>query len=155
MIHFQCEHCRRPVRVADSCGGKRGRCPHCNEVVSIPAADDAIGALAAALEPGDLKEETAIGHIPPPPSVEQDGIEEDVVLPEQADHDLDDTVILPADDLPLEDSAPGQPFTGRRHWPVQSAPALKARRTFLVVAAIVVVLAAAVVGFVAIFLMGK
>ena len=155
MIHFQCEHCRRGVRVADSFGGKQGRCPHCKEVVAIPPADDAIGALAAALSNGsDASEDTAVGPVPPPPPVGRGllELEEDLLLPRDDADGLDDTVILPAEGAaPPDDDAVAPPGRGR-HVAVDSARILSARRTFFLVAAVIVVLAAAAIGFVAIYL---
>ena len=145
MIHFVCEHCRRPVRVSDACGGKQGRCPHCHQVVSIPGRGAvAIEALAAALGPGeaDPADETTGGFVPPPPAVPMTPghVEEEFVLPKEGDEDLDDTVILPAEGitLPVEPSSPPR---HRRH--AQKAPAVNARRTFLIVVAVIIVLAAA------------
>lgn len=36
MIRFTCEHCGKPVRIPNTFGGKKGRCPFCNAVVNIP-----------------------------------------------------------------------------------------------------------------------
>ena len=36
MIRFRCEGCGRPLSVSDSGAGKRGRCPHCRQVVRVP-----------------------------------------------------------------------------------------------------------------------
>ncbi len=36
-ITFQCEHCRREVKAPDEAGGKRGKCPHCQQGNYIPA----------------------------------------------------------------------------------------------------------------------
>ncbi len=41
MINFTCEHCGKSIRVKDEYGGKKGRCPHCKEVVHIPAESEA------------------------------------------------------------------------------------------------------------------
>lgn len=36
-IEFSCPHCHELVRTADAAAGKKGRCPHCQAVVQIPA----------------------------------------------------------------------------------------------------------------------
>ena len=36
-IEFDCQQCRQTVRVPATAAGKKGRCPHCQEVVQIPA----------------------------------------------------------------------------------------------------------------------
>lgn len=36
-ITFQCEHCRREVKAPDEAGGKRGKCPYCQQGNYIPA----------------------------------------------------------------------------------------------------------------------
>ena len=38
MIEFPCPHCRKTVRTPDSTAGKRGKCPHCGQLTSIPQA---------------------------------------------------------------------------------------------------------------------
>lgn len=35
-IEFRCDHCSKMMRTPDDSGGKRGRCPHCNETTQIP-----------------------------------------------------------------------------------------------------------------------
>ncbi len=35
-ITFQCEHCRREVKAPDEAGGKRGKCPYCQQGNYIP-----------------------------------------------------------------------------------------------------------------------
>jgi len=80
MIRFTCSACRERVRVSDSFGGKKGRCPFCRAVIQIPtesepepgpssSADEA-AALAAALS----SEDSAAGEAPapPPPHVAED-----------------------------------------------------------------------------------
>lgn len=39
-IKIQCEHCQSSLTVNDKMAGKRGKCPKCGEVISIPAAED-------------------------------------------------------------------------------------------------------------------
>jgi len=41
MIRFACERCGRRLSVADTYAGKRGKCPHCKQVVRVPARPDA------------------------------------------------------------------------------------------------------------------
>jgi Zn-dependent protease with chaperone function len=41
-IQVECLSCHASFRVADQYAGKRGKCPHCKEAVSVPAGDDAI-----------------------------------------------------------------------------------------------------------------
>ena len=147
MIHFACEHCRRPVRVDDACGGRRGRCPHCKRIVSIPGRGDAIEALAAALSPAGAEgpADSSLAGVPPPPPVRQVYGEDELVLPEDDERALDDTVILPAEgaSLPLE-----PPARMRHRRPAQRSPAISTRRTFLLVAAVLVVVAAAIAALV-------
>ncbi len=38
-IDFSCNHCGKKLRVPDDFAGKKAKCPQCQEVVSIPAAD--------------------------------------------------------------------------------------------------------------------
>jgi hypothetical protein len=39
-IKIQCVHCQSNLTVNDKMAGKRGKCPKCGQVISIPAADD-------------------------------------------------------------------------------------------------------------------
>ena len=66
MIHFDCQHCGKPVRVPDAYAGKLGRCPNCHEVVSIPGGTDAITELASAMGGGQEQEEekTVVKEVP-------------------------------------------------------------------------------------------
>lgn len=36
-IRFECPHCGRSIKVPDEFAGKRGKCPHCKQVVIAPA----------------------------------------------------------------------------------------------------------------------
>ena len=38
MIKFQCSQCGQTVRVADEHAGRKGKCPHCQALLTIPAA---------------------------------------------------------------------------------------------------------------------
>ena len=41
MIKFSCEHCGKDnITAPDTAAGKRGKCPACKQVVSIPTLDD-------------------------------------------------------------------------------------------------------------------
>lgn len=146
MIRFECEHCRRPVRVDDAHGGKRGRCPHCQGVVSIPAHGGAIEALAAAVRADTTdSEDTAVGRIPPPPPVGERPLEEDLLLPADEADGLADTVILPSGGFV---ASPREEPQRLRHRAERRPPALNTRRTLLIVAVAIVVLAAAIIGLV-------
>lgn len=151
MIHFTCEHCQQAVRVAESFAGMHGRCPHCDGLVTIPREEQAIHALAAALGSGSTETDADASetHIPPPPAVEDSLADEDLPLPARHTDSLDDTVILPAP----QPSAPDDPQSRRRHaGTIETAPALRTRWTLLIVAAAIVVVAVAVLGFLVIFL---
>lgn len=39
-MQFTCIHCSQPFRISAEMCGASGRCPHCNEVVHIPAAEE-------------------------------------------------------------------------------------------------------------------
>ncbi|MEX2120783.1 MAG: GYF domain-containing protein [Pirellulales bacterium] len=53
-IRFNCRHCGRQLNVKSSLAGKRGRCPHCQQAIEIPAVDQAAAATgAAATAPGE------------------------------------------------------------------------------------------------------
>ncbi len=49
-IEFHCDHCGKLVRAPDNAGGKRGRCPSCQQSVYIPTPAEAIEPLAVAPE---------------------------------------------------------------------------------------------------------
>ncbi len=40
-IEFFCEHCYQKVETPDSTAGKKGRCPHCGEIMRIPTSSSA------------------------------------------------------------------------------------------------------------------
>lgn len=149
MIHFDCQHCGKPVRVPDAHAGKKGRCPSCHEVVSIPLEDDAIAAMASVMEgePEPPEEKTVVGYVPPPP-VSQPRHEEDPLQPAEAGDDLDDTVILPAEAAAKLDTIDEEPIPrprSRHHRPAARPRVLTPRRTFLIVAVTIMLLAAAVI----------
>jgi len=150
MINFECGHCGRAVKAQDAYAGKRGKCPFCKEVMSIPALRGAIADLAAAMESEAARRgsDSTIGPVPPPPAVEEPRLDEEIALP--GDHDtLQDTVILPAE---ADAEADAVSVDRHHHAAARRSPALSAGRTILLVAAIVIVLAAAIVGFLAIYI---
>jgi hypothetical protein len=160
MIHFTCEHCRKSVHVDDRCGGMKGRCPHCKQTVAIPAANDAISALAAAFGQAQAKpDDTNHAGVPPPPGVGQEPLREElIILPGENNADLADTVMLPAGvfaEKQGEEEGEGEdePSRARSRRPVYATaldrhrPALNIVRTILILVAVIVVLIIAVVGF--------
>ena len=151
MIHFTCEHCRESVRVDDRYGGRKGRCPHCKQTIDIPAANDALIALTAAFGPAQANaDDTNHAEIPPPPGVGREPLREELILPEEGNADLSDTVILPAGIFPEKEEEASQ---ARPRHPVHTTaldrhrPALNIVRTILILVAVIVVLVVAVVGF--------
>lgn len=44
-IEFHCEHCQKMIRAADEHAGRRGKCPHCQNSVYIPAPADEVEPL--------------------------------------------------------------------------------------------------------------
>ena len=151
MIHFTCEHCRESVRVDDRYGGLKGRCPHCKQTVAIPAANEALGALTAAFGQAlHRADDTNHASVPPPPGVGQEPRREELVLPEESNTGLADTVILPAGIFAEKEEGPSQ---ARSRHPVHPTilerhrPALNIVRTILILVAVIVVLVVAVVGF--------
>ena len=57
-IKFACESCGRELKVRDDAAGKRVRCPDCNTMIEIPAADTAMDAEIVDDNPfaaGDIK----------------------------------------------------------------------------------------------------
>lgn len=73
MIRFTCQECGRPVRVPDALAGKKGRCPHCKQVIQVPVAEPPptgeVADLAAAL-PAQRPQPPAEPPRPPPPPPE-------------------------------------------------------------------------------------
>jgi phage FluMu protein Com len=154
MIHFTCEHCRKSVHVDDRHGGMKGRCPHCKQTVAIPAANDALSALAAAFGQAQAKpDDTNHAGVPPPPGVGQEPLREElIILPGESNADLADTVMLPAGVF-AEKEGEEEPTQARSRRPVyptaldRHRPALNIVRTILILVAVIVVLIVAVVGF--------
>jgi phage FluMu protein Com len=54
-IEFHCEHCNKLIKAPDESGGKRGKCPYCNQSNYIPAPLDEDDVLD--LEPEDTEYE--------------------------------------------------------------------------------------------------
>ena len=40
MIEFECRHCLEVIRLSDEKAGSSGKCPHCRELVTVPAVGD-------------------------------------------------------------------------------------------------------------------
>jgi len=40
MIRFKCERCGRELVLADTCAGKKGRCPRCRQILHVPQAGE-------------------------------------------------------------------------------------------------------------------
>ena len=69
MIRFVCEHCGRRLSVADTHAGKRGKCPHCKQVVRVPARPEAspqtqVEAPVAEQSGGPSKRDLALLDLP-------------------------------------------------------------------------------------------
>lgn len=82
-ITFQCEHCHKEIKAPDSAGGKRGKCPYCQQSTYIPSpvSEDEILPLAELddeqerrdkemvealyAQEHDLLAQTARGPVPP------------------------------------------------------------------------------------------
>jgi len=147
MIHFTCEHCRKSVRVDDRHGGLKGRCPHCQQTIAIPPADDMAAALGQA-EAGVY--DTGPAWAAPPPLAGKGPTHQEISLPAEGNADLADTVILPAGIFSEKEA---DPSAARPRQPVDTTvldhhrPALNIVRAILVLVAIIVVLVVAVVGY--------
>ncbi len=115
MLRFVCEHCKESVRVDQAHAGRKGRCPHCGQIVLVPGRrlraddDDNVSALAAALaddhaddrdEDGDA--ETAV---PPPPTTAEPDLDEFDLVPVEADPNFETDRYPAIDDEPHEDPA--------------------------------------------------
>lgn len=98
MLRFVCEHCKESVRVKEAFAGRKGRCPNCGEIVTIPGqrllnGDDNVSALAAAL--GDDEHDTEFSDTdtsaapPPPPSAAEPVIDEFELVDIQAAADFE------------------------------------------------------------------
>jgi len=109
-IHFQCNNCGGPVKVADETAGKKGRCPHCTKIIEIPPPNDRPSASAPAAEHrprGELHDTpaaiaaTPLPPVPPPPATARkpkDAIELDAELDRSPTKDPNsETDILPAE----------------------------------------------------------
>lgn len=47
-IEFHCNHCGKMIKTSGEHAGKRGKCPHCHNVVYIPTPDDELEPLRLA-----------------------------------------------------------------------------------------------------------
>ncbi len=82
-IEFSCPACRKQLRVADTAGGKRAKCPNCDTVVSVPAvspfADQVQPAPPAGspfgAEPPPRKDEPVNPYMSPTAGLEYDKFE--------------------------------------------------------------------------------
>ena len=128
-----------------------GRCPHCKKTVTIPPSD-AISELAAAFGTNHPKaDDTGATVIPPPPGVGEKSLSDELILPDETDVDLDDTVILPAGTFAEKEAKPSPVPSSRppHHAPIDDhRPALNTLRTILILVAVIVVLIVAVLGFI-------
>jgi hypothetical protein len=50
-IAFECDHCARPIRVADHLASRRIRCPGCQQAVTVPAQEEEILDVEAQVMP--------------------------------------------------------------------------------------------------------
>ena len=92
MLRFVCEHCKESVRVKEAFTGRKGRCPHCGQIVQIPGrllgdGEDNVSALAAALGRDDELADTAT--VPPPPTTAKPDIDEFDLVDIEAAADLE------------------------------------------------------------------
>ena len=84
MLRFVCEHCKESVRVEEAHAGRKGRCPHCGQIVLVPGQrlrsdeDDNVSALAAALvdEAPDDRDDDDGAAVPPPPTMAEPALDE-------------------------------------------------------------------------------
>jgi len=71
MIGFPCDHCGKPLRIAEQLAGQRAVCPHCRAIIAVPAladgdiADDDVIASDAQI-PDSRHEPTAVKSISSP-----------------------------------------------------------------------------------------
>ena len=101
MIHFRCENCGRAVHVEEAYAGRKGRCPLCSSVVTIPGrpcGPPDLAALAGALQ--GRESQGLDVRVPPPPAVapgpgDANDPDRDQLAPIQK-NPSDETVILPA-----------------------------------------------------------
>ncbi len=66
-MKFRCGHCGRQLRVAATQAGKKGRCPKCKQVVTVPAAEESVaetGRRTSTLKP-ELRD-SLLFDAPPP-----------------------------------------------------------------------------------------
>src|SRR5947209_1257075 len=58
-IKFNCPHCGKALNVKDNLAGKKGPCPACKKVLTVPAATPAPAAAAAGTPPAPPSAATA------------------------------------------------------------------------------------------------
>lgn len=171
MIRFECGQCGGAVRVPDACAGRKGLCPACGAVVSIPGAakgvsegdDAAIAELTAAVGRGAedaLRDEDAAVPPPPRPAGAEPSIEDEFDLPEPSAGAADETKILPAEESAKDEEArvdvrPSPSLNGSARGTEAAAPRrdadLVACRRRMIVA--IAVAAASVITLVAVLLL--
>jgi hypothetical protein len=64
-IQFFCFACGKIIRTTTAVAGKRGRCPHCREVIQVPRGDRVAGHLTPPAASGEL---VPLPHLTPLPS---------------------------------------------------------------------------------------
>jgi hypothetical protein len=67
MIKFDCPHCQKKLSVKDELAGKKGPCPGCKQIVTVPAAGAAPAAPAPAKPASPAAAKKAPEPPPPPP----------------------------------------------------------------------------------------
>src|SRR5271155_571910 len=65
-IKFNCPHCERSITVRDQLAGKRGHCPGCKQVITIPVPRQSSGAPAPPPEEVEQLAASTLVDEPPP-----------------------------------------------------------------------------------------
>lgn len=130
MIRFKCSFCGGLLRVANTCAGRRGRCPACQKVVDIPGLQSGdthgLSALVNAISRDSLPEDSAVRPAPPPPVKKEDTAVDETSISTPAANPSFETDILPADQSEIGDGKPAEPRAGMMHLrPVVSVPKRK------------------------------
>jgi len=132
MIRFTCEHCGKPVRIPNTFGGKKGRCPFCDAVVNIPPpaepsleeAEAAGLAAAVSTEQADRQPRPAAPRAAQVPDTED--IEPELDTAGDPSHKTDRLDVMP-EDTAVEAEPPGEEDAGQAG-PGDVAAGAKARR---------------------------
>ena len=70
-ISVECPLCHSRIQVREEDRGKRGRCPKCNGVFSVPAPSDSnIPALSGGIQDGPERDRTGVVGVAPAPEPE-------------------------------------------------------------------------------------